>query len=439
MVIATGTLGVWMNGRKVGNLKRSASGALTFGYDEAWLGTPAARPISRSMPLSSKAYGREAYNFFENLLPDNPRIRERIQGRFHTDTNHPYDLLAAIGQDCIGAVQLSPLDVEPKDIHHITGIPLSDSDIAHTLQNYKMEPLGMRGDEDDDFRISIAGAQEKTALLWHENRWMRPSGTTPTTHILKLPIGMIPDTQMDLTDSCENEWLCLKIVEAYGLDVCQADVKMFDDSKALVVERFDRRLDENWIMRLPQEDMCQALGIAAGSKYERDNGPGVIQIMELLVNSEESQRDRADFLRSQILFWLLAAIDGHGKNFSIFINPHGRYRITPFYDIMSAYPLVASRQLEAQKIKMAMAVSSKSRHYHWHNILPRHFVSTAKKAQFSQKMAQGAVDEMLGRVEEVIDHVSQEVPDTFPDRVITPIFEGMRQLRDRFSDRPVLL
>ncbi|MCP3662980.1 MAG: type II toxin-antitoxin system HipA family toxin [Gammaproteobacteria bacterium] len=431
-----------MNGHKVGNLKRSASGALTFRYDETWLSTPAARPISRSMPLSNKAYAKEAYNFFDNLLPDSPRIRERIQGRFHADTNHPYDLLAAIGQDCVGAVQLSPLDIEPKDIHHIhhiTGIPLSDTEIAHTLQNYKIEPLGMRGEDDEDFRISIAGAQEKTALLWHENRWMRPSGTTPTTHILKLPIGMTPETQMDLTDSCENEWLCLKIAKAYGLDVCQADVNIFDGSKALVVERFDRRFDDDWIMRLPQEDMCQALGIAAGSKYERDNGPGIIQIMELLVNSEESQRDRTNFLRSQILFWLLAAIDGHGKNFSIFINPHGRYKMTPFYDIMSAYPLLTSRQLETQKIKMAMAVSGQNRHYHWHNILPRHFVSTAKKAKFSQKMAQEVVDETLDRVEEVIDLVSHKVPDTFPDRVITPIFEGMRRLRDRFSDRAVLL
>ncbi len=123
---------------------------------------------------------------------------------------------------------------------------------------------------------------------------------------------------------------------------------------------FDRRYADGWIMRLPQEDMCQALGIAAGSKYECDNGPGILPIMDLLVHSEESHADRANFLRSQLLFWLLAGIDGHAKNFSIFIGPSGRFRMTPLYDIMSAHPLLDAKQLQSQKIKMAMAVSGKT-------------------------------------------------------------------------------
>ncbi|MES9901245.1 MAG: type II toxin-antitoxin system HipA family toxin [Sedimenticola sp.] len=422
-----------MNGIKVGDLTRSTSGALAFCYDGTWLDTPAARPISRSMPLSRKAYATEAYNYFDNLLPDNPLIRERIQGRFHTDTNHPYDLLAAIGQDCVGAIQLIPKGVEPKEVRRIVATPVSDREIARTLRNYKMEPLGMSGKKDDDFRISIAGAQEKTALLRHKDQWMRPTGATPTTHILKLPIGILTQQQMDLTDSCENEWLCLKIAKAFGLDTCTAEVAIFEDAKALVVERFDRRYADGWIMRLPQEDMCQALGIAAGSKYECDNGPGILPIMDLLVHSEESHADRANFLRSQLLFWLLAGIDGHAKNFSIFIGPSGRFRMTPLYDIMSAHPLLDAKQLQSQKIKMAMAVSGKNRHYHWRSIQPRYFISTAQKARFPTHEATRIVEEMLDRVEEVAGIVSSQVPPSFPDRIASTILDGMTRTRARHT------
>jgi len=94
---------------------------------------------------------------------------------------------------------------------------------------------------DDDFRISIAGAQEKMALLWHNNQWQRPIGATPTSHILKLPIGKIEHNNIDLSDSNENEWLCLEILRAFGLPVPEIKIETFEDMKALIVKRFDRR------------------------------------------------------------------------------------------------------------------------------------------------------------------------------------------------------
>ena len=134
-------------------------------------------------------------------------------------------------------------------------------------------------------------------------------------------------------------------------------------------------------MRLPQEDMCQALGISPNLKYQADGGPGMKNIMQLLLGSANPTEDRDIFYRSQVLFWLLAAIDGHAKNFSLFIEPEGKYRLTPLYDIMSAYPLMAKKQLQAQKIKMAMALKGKNNHYHWYNIQRRYFIETAKDAE----------------------------------------------------------
>jgi len=428
------TLNVWMNGLHIGRLTKSTAGALTYSYVPEWLATDGARPISLSMPLRHQAYsGEVVYNFFDNLLPDNREILDRIQARFKATTSHPFDLLAAIGMDCVGAIQTVSENESPRDVKRIEGTALTDAQIVGILKNYRTAPLGMNQEEDQDFRISIAGTQEKTALLWHDNSWRRPIGTTPTTHILKLPIGKIEHSGMDLSESCENEWLCLKIAEAFGLPVCQAEISVFEDAKALVVKRFDRRPGDEWIIRLPQEDLCQALGVSPNLKYENDGGPGIQSIMKFLLQSRDAKHDRELFFKSQVLFWLLAAIDGHAKNFSVFIEPEGRYRLTPLYDIISAYPLMANRQLEANKIKMAMALYGKNRHYHWHSIQPRHFQSTAKHSGFNLKTANKLTDQILDTVDDAISNVMSSLPDNIPNQIADSIFTGMRKQRNRFN------
>src|SRR6185295_4475234 len=143
---------------------------------------------------------------------------------------------------------------------------------------------------------------------------------------------------IDLSTSVENEWLCAQIARAFGIPVAECRMETFGDQSALVVERFDRRLsvDGKWFMRLPQEDFCQATATSSALKYESDGGPGIGKIMEMLLGSERAAEDRRDFMRTQLVFWLLAGIDGHAKNFSIFLLPGGAYRLTPRYDIMSA-------------------------------------------------------------------------------------------------------
>lgn len=159
-------------------------------------------------------------------------------------------------------------------------------------------------------RNSLAGAQEKTALLWYQDRWQRPLGSTPTSHIFKLPIGRIEQNNIDLSESCENEWLCLRIAKAFGFPVAHAELATVGQKKVLIVERFDRRWSrDGWLMRLPQEDFCQALGVAPALKYESHGGPGIADAMKLLLGSRLATPDREMFFKSQILFWMLAAID----------------------------------------------------------------------------------------------------------------------------------
>jgi serine/threonine-protein kinase HipA len=425
---------LFMNGQAVGLLKKQLSGALSFSYHSDWLEQSNARPISLSLPLSETAYeGDRVYNFFENLLPDNHAIRERIQARFSAPTNTGFDLLTYIGMDCVGALQLLTKP-DSFDIRKIEGSPLDEQSIATLLKNYQTAPLGMS--RDSDFRISIAGAQEKTALLQYKNQWYLPKGATPTTHIIKLPIGYIKHAGIDLSDSVENEWLCLKILEAFGLPVNEAHITQFADQKTLVVKRFDRRWvkDEEWLVRLPQEDMCQALGISPGLKYESDGGPGIASIMQILRGSYNAKQDRDRFMKTVFLFWVLGATDGHAKNFSIMLEAGARYILSPIYDVISAYPIVAKHQLQYRKLKMAMSLKGKNRHYLLNEIQLRHWISTAALCQFPEVRMKSIMDEVFDTMEQVISSVEGILPPNFPESISNPIVLGMRQIKNRLRN-----
>jgi serine/threonine-protein kinase HipA len=309
--------------------------------------------------------------------------------------------------------------------------PLSDNEIAALLEGYRNAPLGMN--DDQDFRISIAGAQEKTALLWHQNRWQRPNGSTPTSHIFKLPIGKIEQNNIDLSESCENEWLCLRLAREFGFAVAEATLATYADKKVLIVERFDRKWsrDGKWLMRLPQEDMCQALGYSPALKYESHGGPGIADIMTLLLGSRRSNQDRETFFRTQIFYWLIGAIDGHAKNYSVFIEPDSAYVMTPLYDILSAYPIFGPKGISAQKAKMAMALQGKNRQYHWAQIQPRHFPATAERVGFSATRAKKMMVEMGAMSNEVIERVRESLPVDFLTHISQAIFNGMAKQAER--------
>lgn len=421
---------VWMNGQRVGTLQRDSSGRLGFAYDSEWLASEQSRPISLSIPLGTRMYsGMEVEYFFENLLPDSIPLRNRIQARFRAESNRSFDLLWHIGRDCVGALQLLP-EEDAVNVRNVETKPLTTHEIATILRNYQTQPLGMNPKE--DFRISIAGMQEKTALLWFNQKWQLPLGATPTSHIFKLPIGQLPYSPIDLSDSVENEWFCLQILKAYGFSAANAEIHTFEDLKVLVVERFDRRWarDHSWLMRLPQEDLCQAFGVPSAHKYESDGGPGITRIMDLLLGATDSWADRQTFFKLHLLFWLLAAVDGHAKNFSIFLLAGGGYRLTPVYDVMSAYPLLSKNQMSRQKLKMAMGLQGKSKCYRWNQVLHRHWLSTAKQSRFPVSAAESMIQETLQRMDAVLEQVITSTPPEFPEFIAESIVQGMRKSRD---------
>ena len=424
----TRALSVWMNGERVGDWRRPTAGGQEFLYADSWLSSAAARPISLSLPLrpSREPYRSGVETFFDNLLPDNRHIRERIQRRFQTESMDAFDLLQEIGRDCVGALQLLPEDESPSNLRRITGERLTTHSVAQLLARSVGSAFARTENSEDEFRISLAGAQEKTALLYHQGKWQRPTGATPTTHIFKLPMG-VNHQGIDLSTSVENEWLCAQIAQAYGISAAACRMETFDDQKTLIVERFDRRLapDKKWFLRLPQEDFCQATSTPPALKYESDGGPGIVTIMELLLGSEQAAKDRQDFMRTQLVFWLLAAIDGHAKNFSIFVLPGGAYRLTPRYDILSAYPMLGHgrSKLAPEKIRMAMAVKGKNRHYYWNGIVARHWMETAKRSGFWEMKLM--MEEVVDRTPEMIRQVTKNLPVKFPSSIADSILKGI--------------
>jgi serine/threonine-protein kinase HipA len=445
------SLTVWMNGERVGEWTTLRTGNPVFRHEASWVQSSSARALSLSIPITAdrEVRGEAVDYYFDNLLPDSAEIRRRIRTRFQTRSTDAFDLLSAIGRDCAGAVQLLPPNQTPEGWNRIAAKPLSDAEVAAMLRDVTVSaPLG--AEEQNEFRFSLAGAQEKTALLRMSGRWFKPTGATPTTHILKLPLGLVGNFQGDFSDSVENEWLCGQLLREFGLPVAESEVASFGGQRVLVVRRFDRRWSGvtaeethrrsfkpkrgTWITRLPQEDFCQASGLPPTKRYESEGGPSIQSALALLSGSASPDDDQTTFLLAQLSFWLLAAIDGHGKNFSIFQQRGGSYTLTPLYDVLSAWPVIGHRrnELPLERAKLAMAIRGRKPHYRLDEITGRHWRELSERVGVANLW-----DRMQALVAETLaafDKVEARLPSNFPERVYSQIRSGVLSQSRRFTD-----
>jgi serine/threonine-protein kinase HipA len=433
--VVTQALQAWMNGERVGTwlVDRNSH---AFRYDASWLESPRRRSLSLSLPISGspELKGQEVRNYFDNLLPDNDRIRARLRRRFGLRSSGIFDLLEAIGRDCAGAVQLLPEGVTPQGWDRIDCEALTEAQIVDLLRAVPSDTDRGAMHDDDLFRVSIAGAQEKTALIRWKGKWCRPHGATPTTHIIKLPLGLIGGSKrVDASDSVQNEWLCAQIVAEFGLPVASTSMETFGGQTVLVVERFDRAwMDKGtWIARLPQEDFCQALGVGPDRKYEQGGGPGMQKCLQLLQGSADRE-DVTLFLLTQLAFALMAATDGHAKNFSIHLDRGDAYRMTPLYDVLSMWPYFGDgvNQFQPRKAGLAMAVRSKNAHVLFHTIQARHWRQLA--ARHGGDAVWAAMIELVGGVDGALGRLERRLPAAFPERTWERLSAGMRQEAARF-------
>jgi len=378
--------------RVMGRVRRER-GRLSFVYDDAWREAQDAHPLSLSMLLAAAEHGHAVTEaFLWGLLPDNPTILDRWARKFHVSARNAFALLSHVGEDCAGAVQF----VQPERLEEVlapgpeTVDWLDEHAVAERLRLLREDLAAWRTPRDTG-QFSLAGAQAKTALLWdgEEGRWGVPSGRTPTTHILKPPTGRFDG-------HAENEHFCLNLARRLGLPAARSTVQHFEDQTAIVVERYDRRRTETGLVRIHQEDMCQAMGLPPTRKYENEGGPGAPEIVELLrIHSSRRETDVATFLDALAFSWLVAGTDAHAKNYSLLIAAGGRVRLAPLYDLASA---LAYDDLQLQKLKLAMKIGPD---YRLRDIGPREWTALARKVRVD-------ADALLARVAELATRLPDE-------------------------------
>jgi serine/threonine-protein kinase HipA len=345
----TNELVALLDGNEVGRVRSDARGRLTFVYDGKWRGTRGAYPLSLSMPLAAEEHGPAAVQtFLWGLLPDNERVLARWARKFQVSARNVFALISHVGEDCAGAVQfVTPDRLETFKSGKDDPIEwLDEPDIAKRLQTLREDHAAWRLPRDIG-QFSLAGAQPKTAFLFKDGRWAIPSGRIPTTHILKPPTG-------HFDGHAENEHICLLLARNLGLPVADTRVMRFEKEIAIVVERYDRQFTGNDIIRVHQEDICQAMGIPPTQKYQNEGGPTPARIIELLRStSTDREADVATFVNALGFNWLIAGTDAHAKNYSLLLASGPHVRLAPLYDIASILPY---DHLDMRKIKLSMKI-----------------------------------------------------------------------------------
>lgn len=352
------------NGQAVGEVLHRGTGRdYTFVYRDEWRFGANAFPLSLSMPLAqAEAPSGAVLPFLWGLLPDDGQVLARWAQRYSVSAGNPVGLLAHVGEDCAGAAQFVPPEraeallaaQQSATVARVDDASvrwLDEREVAERLRDVLRDPATTRLPGDTG-QFSLAGAQPKTALLWWQGRWGVPSGRVPTTHILKPPAL---EHELHIDGLVENEHCCLALVGALGLNAAVSRVLRFDDQAAIVVLRYDRFVRGDHILRIHQEDACQALSVDPANKYENEGGPGAADVAALLRTwSTRPDVDLRRFLRMLGLNWIIAGTDAHAKNYGLLLGARGEVRLAPFYDVVSALPY--PKRMPIQKIKLAMRV-----------------------------------------------------------------------------------
>jgi len=308
----------------VGYLESTPDRGVVFRYDEGYLASPEARPLSHFLPLRDRPYSQAAsMPFFSGMLPDGEQ-RRRVATYLHLSETSALKLLEALGGECAGTVSL----FREQDDGETTApgyVELTMGELESLIIEAERRPLLAPS---GGARLSLAGAQDKIPLYRHEGRWFRPIGGAPSSHILKPSSPAYPDL-------AANEFIVMSLAADLGLPVAPVELTIIG-RQTLIVERYDRRRQpDGSIARIHQEDSCQALGIMPEEKYEADGGPGFAAIARIIRETCALPLKGIEALIDIALFNYLAGnCDAHGKNFSFLYREDG-VELAPFYDLVS--------------------------------------------------------------------------------------------------------
>lgn len=385
---------VFLNETLMGTLTRARGGKLSFIYENSYLGDPDSVSLSLTMALDDRRYSHEKVNpWLWGLLPDNELILVRWAQRFQVSPSNAFGLLQGMGEDCAGAVRF----VRPEKLDQAERggkEQITESEIERRLRELRRDPA-MGREPDDRGQFSLAGAQSKTALQRRDEKWYIPWGREPTTHILKPP-------RPDIDGHVENEHFCLRLADALGLPVAHSEIMHFGREAAIVVQRYDRVMMNRRLTRVHQEDACQALGVHPSMKYQREGGPDIVKVMELMNRSSQPVEDRRRVMEAVVFNYIILGTDAHAKNFSLLLGMNQQVRLARLYDIASFLPYVAQRK----DCRFAMKIGG---YYKDAQIQPRHFVKMARACEFSAQELTSTVADMAERMPQATKTVKAEL------------------------------
>lgn len=408
----------------IGHLASDPHGHPRFTYAPDWQHSKSAIPLSLNLPLSREHHPTEAVSaVLWGLLPDNEATLQRWASRFQVSPRNPLALLSHVGEDCAGAVQfVTEARLEDVLSGASDGIePLTDGELEARLRRLRQD-IGAARQVDDVGQFSLAGAQAKIALLHDGLQWAIPAGRIPTTHILKPPSG-------EYDGFVENELFCLRLARSFGLPTAHCQALRVGAEIAICVERYDRILIDGALLRIHQEDICQALGVMPHIKYQNQGGPGVEAISQLLwTHSSQPRQDVETLFQALVFNYLIGGTDAHAKNYSLLLGVGRQVRLAPLYDISSALPYP---QLQRRRIKLAMKMGS---HYRWWDIRPSDWIQVASTLRLdaSECLAwmRGAVSDMPDRAHDLLASLAREdVAHPILDALVEEIANACSRIR----------
>ena len=404
-------LNVYLNNNFVGILSKDDNGGLCFQYDKK-----AKLQLSLALPIREEIYlNKDCKGFFNGLLPESEHVRVSIGKKYGINSKNDFSVLNAIGYDCAGAVAF--FEDKPnnlKEYYEIKGNVLSEEELEKYIKELPKKPLASGFDK----RLSLAGAQDKTAVLKINDKIAIPDDNVPSTHILKPAIK-------GLTETIENEYLCLKVAEKLGIQIPNIQIGQVNDTKYLLIERYDREVKEGLIKRIHQEDFCQALNIPSAYKYQSEGGVDFKRCIEILKRTTRPAVSIKQFVELMIFNYLIGNNDAHGKNFSILLYDNDEITFAPAYDLLctNIYPELSS--------KMAMKIGG---YYESDKIYPRHFERMAKDIGISYTQIKKILINQCEILPDIIKDVSQMFENTIGNDIFNAVLKNCARNLKNFNE-----
>lgn len=382
----TNRLSVWWDGRISGCLYLGPDGEALFAYDAAWLADPKALALSFSLPKQAEPFKRSAVQaFFGGILPEEGQ-RTAIARALGVSADNEFRLLEYLGGEVAGALTLLPEGETPASPSDAAPKLLDDDALVQLLDHLPLRPM-LAGE--DGLRLSLAGAQSKLPVLVIDGEIALPAPGQPTSHILKPPILRFEGTT-------ENEYFCMSLASAIGLDVAAVEMRVVAERSFLLVTRYDRAVSAGGsITRLHQEDFAQALGVPSHRKYASEGGLIFPDCFALLRRAAtRPARDILKLLDAAIFNLIIGNADAHAKNFSLLHSGGSAITLAPLYDLLSTviYPNL--------HVKLAMKIGGKSV---LEDIEPRHWERFAADAQLGAPFVRARIGQLCNAVIAAID------------------------------------